>query len=109
MPTLKHTLIAVMQFIPTQIESQIGKIKTNQQAPVLPEHGIDQGIESAPGKQENQDMNEIDIQQFVKLTEEFISTHKHSLEKRDLEKVTELYDDLSMELSRQQLFDDLYH
>ena len=54
-------------------------------------------------------MNEIDIQQFLDLTEEFIRQNKHNLDKQDLDKVTELYDDLASELSRQQLFDDLYH
>lgn len=54
-------------------------------------------------------MNEINIQRFLELTEEFIRTNKSSLDKRDLDKVTELYEDLSSEASRQQLFDDLYH
>ena len=54
-------------------------------------------------------MNEIDIQQFVKLTEDFIRKNRSQLSTQDLEKVTELYDDLSQELCRQQLFDDLYH
>ena len=54
-------------------------------------------------------MNEIDIQQFLRLTEEFIKNNRSSLDKRDLDKVTELYEDLSHEWSRQQMYDDLYH
>lgn len=54
-------------------------------------------------------MNEINISQFPELTEEFIRTNKKSLDKCDLDEVTELYEDLSSEVSRQQLFDDLYH
>ena len=54
-------------------------------------------------------MNEIDIQHFLKLTEEFIRENQNSLDQRDLDKVTELYDDLAHEWSRQQMYDDLYH
>ncbi len=54
-------------------------------------------------------MNEIYIRQFVKLTEDYIRRHREDLDQRDLEKVTELYEDLSLELSRQQLIDDLNH
>lgn len=54
-------------------------------------------------------MNEIDVELFVRLTEDYIRKHSHNLDKRDLDRVSELYDDLSQELSRQQLIDDLYH
>ncbi len=54
-------------------------------------------------------MNEIAIRHFVEMTEKFIRQHKNEMDPQDLDRVTELYEDLSAELSRQQVFDDLYH
>ena len=54
-------------------------------------------------------MNEIAIRHFVEMTENYIRQNRSSMEASDLEHVTELYEDLCAELSRQQLFDDLYH
>ncbi len=55
------------------------------------------------------DMNEINIKKFLELTEEYLSNNHQDLSPADLDSVNELYDDLTAELSRQQLFDDLYH
>jgi hypothetical protein len=54
-------------------------------------------------------MNEIAIRHFVEMTEKYIRQNKNSMDQSDLNQVTELYEDLSAELSRQQLFDELYH
>ena len=54
-------------------------------------------------------MNEINIKKFVEMTEEYLRQHQQELSSSDLDNVNELYDDLTAELSRQQLFDDLYH
>ncbi len=54
-------------------------------------------------------MNEIAIQHFVEMTEKFIRQNKDSMDHSDLKSVTELYEDLNAELSRQRLFDELYH
>jgi len=54
-------------------------------------------------------MNEIAIRQFVEMTEKYIARHKSDMDQNDLDRITELYEDLSAELSRQQLFDELYH
>ena len=53
-------------------------------------------------------MNEIAIAEFVRETEEFIRTHRASLDHHELNCVNELYEDLTAELDRQQLFDELY-
>ena len=55
------------------------------------------------------DMNEINIKKFLELTEEYLRQNHQELSPSDLDSVNELYDDLTAELSRQQLFDDLYH
>lgn len=54
-------------------------------------------------------MNEIAIQQYVEKTEEYIRKHRNDMDQNELDSVTELYNDLADELSRQQLFDDLYN
>ena len=54
-------------------------------------------------------MNEINIKKFVELTEEYLRRNHQELSPSDLDSVNEHYDDLTAELSRQQLFDDLYH
>ncbi len=54
-------------------------------------------------------MNEIAIQQFVKETEEYIRLHSKNMDQRELDSVSELYDDLTAELARQRLFDELYN
>ena len=53
-------------------------------------------------------MNEIAIAEFVRETEEYIRAHRASLDHHELVCVTELYEDLTAELDRQQLFDELY-
>ncbi|MDJ0832900.1 MAG: hypothetical protein QNJ69_05220 [Gammaproteobacteria bacterium] len=53
-------------------------------------------------------MNEINIKKFLALTEEYLRQNQQELSAADLDSVNELYDDLTAELSRQQLFDDLY-
>ncbi len=55
------------------------------------------------------EMNEIAIQQFVKETEEYIRLHSKNMDQRELDSVSELYDDLTAELARQRLFDELYN
>lgn len=54
-------------------------------------------------------MNEIAIRQFVEQTEEYIRLYRKSMDQRELDSVTELYDDLTAELERQRLFDELYN
>jgi hypothetical protein len=54
-------------------------------------------------------MNEINIKKFVELTEEYLRHNSDQLSELELESVNELYDDLSHELARQQVFDELYH
>ena len=54
-------------------------------------------------------MNEINIKKFLQVTEEYLRQHQQDLSPSDLDSVNELYEDLSAELSRQQMFDDLYH
>lgn len=54
-------------------------------------------------------MNEIAIRQFVELTEQYIKQNREHFDQKDLEQVSELYEDLATELARQQLFDELYH
>ena len=53
-------------------------------------------------------MNEIAIRQFVEQTADYLQRHQDCLEPAELDSVTELYQDLTSELERQQLFDDLY-
>ena len=55
------------------------------------------------------DMNEINIKKFLQVTEEYLRQHQQDLSPSDLDSVNELYEDLAAELSRQQMFDDLYH
>lgn len=54
-------------------------------------------------------MNEIAIRQFVEQTAEYIRLYQKNLNQRELDSVSELYDDLCAELERQQLFDELYN
>lgn len=54
-------------------------------------------------------MNEIAIRQFVEDTEEYIRLNRNCLNAVELDNVNELYEDLSAELERQTLFDDLYN
>lgn len=54
-------------------------------------------------------MNEIAMQYFVELTEEFMRKNAKDLDPADLDRVAELYEDLTSELSRQLMFDDLYN
>jgi hypothetical protein len=54
-------------------------------------------------------MNEIAIQQFVEQTEEYIRLYRKNMDQRELDSVSELYDDLTAELQRQRLFDELYN
>ena len=54
-------------------------------------------------------MNLVNIQQFLDMTEEYLRDNHEELSPNELADVTELYDDLSLELSRQQLFDELYN
>jgi hypothetical protein len=54
-------------------------------------------------------MNEIAIRQFVEQTEEYLRLYRNTLDQRELDNVSELYDDLTAELDRQQLFDELYN
>jgi hypothetical protein len=53
-------------------------------------------------------MNEIKINKFVEMTEEFIRSNREELSELELDSVNDLYDDLSIELSRYQQFDELY-
>jgi len=53
-------------------------------------------------------MNEIAIRQFVEQTATYLRRNQECLDPVELDSVTELYQDLTMELERQQLFDDLY-
>ncbi len=54
-------------------------------------------------------MNEIAIRQFVEQTEEYLRLYRKSMNQRELDSVSELYDDLTAELERQRLFDELYN
>ncbi|MBT6550337.1 MAG: hypothetical protein HOM14_03170 [Gammaproteobacteria bacterium] len=54
-------------------------------------------------------MNEVNIQKFLEQTEEYLQTNREDLSKEELNSVIELYDDLSLELDRQQVLYDLYH
>jgi hypothetical protein len=54
-------------------------------------------------------MNEIAIRQFVEQTEEYIRLYRKTMDQKELDNVSELYDDLTAELDRQQLFDELYN
>jgi hypothetical protein len=54
-------------------------------------------------------MNEIAIQQFVEQTEEYIRLYRKNMDQRELDSVSELYDDLTAELQRQRLFYELYN
>lgn len=67
---------------------------------------LDNGLNNNP---EYTDMNEINIKKFLQVTEEYLRQHQQDLSPSDLDSVNELYEDLSAELSRQQMFDDLYH
>ena len=53
-------------------------------------------------------MNEIAIRQFVEETEAYLKQNRRDLDPNELAEVSELYDDLSIELARQQLADELY-
>jgi uncharacterized protein YlaN (UPF0358 family) len=59
--------------------------------------------------EENIEMNEIAIRQFVEDTEEYIRLNRHCLDPVELDNVSELYEDLAAELERRSLFDDLYN
>ena len=54
-------------------------------------------------------MNDVNIQQFIKITEEYLKANRNKLSDREIDHVAELYDDLVSELSSQQLFEELYH
>lgn len=54
-------------------------------------------------------MNEVYIKNFLELTEEFLQKNRDNLSQTELDSVTELYEDLTAEFSRQQLYDELYH
>ena len=54
-------------------------------------------------------MNEIAIRQFVEQTEEYMRLYRKNLDQKELDSVSELYDDLTAELERQRLFDELYN
>lgn len=54
-------------------------------------------------------MNEVNIANFLELTEQYLRLNGNDLSDREWEDVNELYEDLSAELHRQQLFDDLYN
>ena len=54
-------------------------------------------------------MNEVNIAKFLQLTEEYLRCNGNSLSERERENVNELYEDLSAEYHRQQLFDELYN
>ncbi len=54
-------------------------------------------------------MNEIAIRQFVEQTEEYLRLYRKSMNQREMDSVSELYDDLTAELERQRLFDELYN
>lgn len=53
-------------------------------------------------------MNETNIEQFIAQTEEYLRVNHQFLSKNELERVSELYEDLNTELARQQLNEDLY-
>ena len=53
-------------------------------------------------------MNETNIAQFIRETEEYLRIYHQHLSQSELDRVTELYEDLNNELARQQQPDDLY-
>lgn len=53
-------------------------------------------------------MNEIKIKKIVEMTEEFIRSNREELSDFEIDSVNDLYDDLSLELSRYQEFDEQY-
>mgnify|MGYP006899567101 FL=1 len=54
-------------------------------------------------------MNEVNIQEFFEQTEEYLRVNQRDMSQEELDSVTELYEDLALELDRQQLMYDLYH
>lgn len=54
-------------------------------------------------------MNEVNIEEFLEQTEEYLRLNKHDMTDEELNNVNELYDDLALELDRQQLLYELYH
>ena len=54
-------------------------------------------------------MNEVNIQQFLEQTEEYLRANQQDMSQKELENITELYDDLANELDRQRLMYELYH
>ncbi len=54
-------------------------------------------------------MNEVNIKKFLEQTEEYLKNNQQDMSPQELDNITELYDDLSHELQRQQLVFDLYH
>ena len=53
-------------------------------------------------------MNEMIIQNFINKTEEYLRINHQQLTRSELERFSELYEDLNNELARQQLRDDLH-
>ncbi len=60
-------------------------------------------------QQEYTVMNEVNIQEFFEQTEEYLRVNQRDMSQEELDSVTELYEDLALELDRQQLMYDLYH
>lgn len=48
-------------------------------------------------------MNESNIEQFIAQTEEYLRVNHQFLSKTELERVSEMYEDLNTELAQQQL------
>lgn len=54
-------------------------------------------------------MNQINVQNFLQQTEQYLESCEDELSSQELQSIIELYEDLNDELDRQQLLVDLYH
>ena len=52
-------------------------------------------------------MNEMIIQNFINETEEYLRVNHQHLSQSELDRITELYEDLNNELARQEMREDL--
>jgi hypothetical protein len=54
-------------------------------------------------------MNQINVQNFIRQTEQYLDANEDQLSPQELENIFALYQDLNDELNRQQALLDLYH